>query len=170
MSLCVAAAFWLERMSLSTLRPPKDPRNISICTQGRVRAMTKGLSLVSTGLGQWWWQWWQRLVEYELVLALSLINRLASEIIIGILWGSAGVRAIWGPRLESIDSKPWGDGGYTMGAVKAKALGNKIPRVVRMAKEIGKDCLKILPESDTTDLRSTLLSYVFTWKAKYNCT
>ena len=36
------------------------------------------------------WQWWQRLVEYKLVLALSLINRLASEIIVGIRQGSAG--------------------------------------------------------------------------------
>ena len=39
---------------------------------------------------QFSWQWWQRLVEYKLVLALSLINRLASEIIVDIRWGSAG--------------------------------------------------------------------------------
>ena len=39
---------------------------------------------------QFSWQWWQQLIEYKLVLALSLINRLASEIIVAIRQGSAG--------------------------------------------------------------------------------
>ena len=39
---------------------------------------------------QFSWLWWQRLVEYKLVLALSLINRLASEIIVGIHWHPLG--------------------------------------------------------------------------------
>ena len=33
---------------------------------------------------QFSWQWWQQLVEYTLVLALSLVNCLVSEIILGI--------------------------------------------------------------------------------------
>ena len=33
---------------------------------------------------------WQQLIKYKLILVLSLINRLASEIIVGIHQGSTG--------------------------------------------------------------------------------